>query len=98
MSVLEEMLKIKQSLAQGDRAEAMEAVTKLLYYKIAPRVAPGDSFTLFLDDSVVGDFCKNNNLDRRAMDWLLNAMRNEGLIASTKEPITLTPLGVEKLC
>ena len=98
MSVLEEMLKIRQGFAQADRKDAMEAVMNLLYYHIAPRVAPGDSFMLFVDEGTVGTFCKNSNLDRRAVDWLFDAMREEGLLASTREPITLTPLGVEKLC
>jgi hypothetical protein len=98
MPVLEKILEIKRNLAEHDRKEAMEVLTKLLYYKVAPRVAPGDSFAVFKAEIEVAEFRKNNSIDYRALTWLVEAMRAEGLIAPSLMPVTLTPLGVEKLC
>jgi hypothetical protein len=98
MSVLGKLLDIKRGLVEQDRKEAMEVLTRLLYYKVAPRVAPGDSFVVFKAEEEVVEFCKSNRADYRALLWLIDAMRLEGLLASSPTPITLTPLGVEKLC
>jgi hypothetical protein len=76
----------------------MSVLTETIYYKVAPRVAPGDEFTLFRDEKQVTDFCKNNNLDMRAVSGLFEAMREEGLLTASGTPVVLTPLCVEKLC
>jgi hypothetical protein len=98
MSVLEKMLKIRQTLIEQDRDQVMAFFTELLHYKIASRVTDGDEFAVFRDESQLMEFCKNNNLDQRALSWLLDAMRAERLIAPVKMPVILTPLGVEKFC
>jgi hypothetical protein len=98
MSVLERILEIERDLAEHDRTEAMEVFARLLYYKVAPRVTSGDSFAVFKAEGEVAEFCKNNKIDHRALMWLIEAMRTEGLITPSLMPVTLTPLGVEKLC
>ena len=98
MSVADEMLKIRRELVEEDRHDAMEAIVRLLHYKVAPRVASGDTFTLFADNEAAAKFCEEFHIDRRAFDWLLNAMREEGLLTPGKAQVVLTPLGVEKFC
>jgi hypothetical protein len=98
MNVLEKMQKIRQSLIERDHEHAMSILTEMLHYKVAPRVTGGDEFTLFRDENQITDFCKNNDIDQRALSWLFDAMRTEGLLASSKIPVILTPLCVEKFC
>lgn len=97
MSVLEKLMKIRQNFIDRDRQQAMEILTEMLHYKVAPRVTAGDSFPLFKDESAVAAFCQNNSLDCRALSWLLASMREERLLAPGTTPVTLTPLGVEKI-
>jgi hypothetical protein len=98
MPVTEQILEIKNSLVDQDRKKAMEVLTRFLYYKIAPRISAGDSFAVFEGEGEIIEFCKNNNIDRRALAWLIEAMRAEELVTSSPMPIMLTPFGVEKLC
>jgi hypothetical protein len=98
MPVTEQILEIKNSLVDHDRKKAMEVLTRFLYYKIAPRIAAGDSFAVFAAEGEIIEFCKNNDIDRRALAWLIEAMKAEELITPSPMPIVLTPLGVEKMC
>ena len=47
MSVLDRMLSIREGVIQSDRNLAMEAMTRYLYYQVAPKVVSGDVFLLF---------------------------------------------------
>ena len=87
----------KKSLIEHDRGQAIKALVELVYYKVASRVAPGDSFVLFKDEGQITKFCQENELDNRALTWTLEELRNEGLLEPSKTPVILTPLGVEKL-
>lgn len=58
MPILESLLAIKQSLIEQDRGRAIKALVELVYYKVAPRVAPGDSFILFKDEGQITKFCQ----------------------------------------
>ncbi|MBQ7263579.1 MAG: hypothetical protein IJR14_07640 [Synergistaceae bacterium] len=98
MSVLDEMLDIRERLVNEDRHKAMEALVRLLHYRIAPLVVSGDTFTLFPNEEAAAKFSAENGLDRRAVDWLFEAMRDENLLTLGKASVTLMPLGVEKLC
>lgn len=98
MTVLDEMLQIRDSLMRKDQQHAMQMLTAKLYYEASSYVKAGENFTLFPSKAVVVEFCKNNNVDVRAMEWLLDAMREECLIESREMPIILTPHAVETLC
>jgi hypothetical protein len=98
MTVLETMLNIRRGLIERDKEQALSALTETIYYKVAPRVAPGDEFMLFKDEKQIVDFCKNNSLDFRAVSSIFDEMREERLLAPSGVPVVLTPLCVEKLC
>jgi len=98
MGILNELLSVRADFIEEDRHDAVKKIARRLYYEVAPRVASGDSFALFNTENDVANFCKNNNLDIRAVKWLIEAMRAEGLISAEKMPVILTPLAVEKLC
>lgn len=98
MSVMGEMLCMRQDLINENRAAAMDALVRSLHYRIAHCDEKDDLAVIFADKESAEAFCKNNLLDRRAFDWLLDGMREEGLLTPDKEKITLTLLGVEKLC
>ena len=98
MSILQRMLDIRENFILTDRDDVMQKLTQRLYYEVAPRVKAGDSFMLFGNENDKANFCKNNNLDIRALNWVISEMRNEGLIASSEIPVFLSPLGVEKFC
>ena len=98
MKILNELLAMRRSFEDTDRKEAMNVLMKRIYYEIAPRVTSGDTFTVFCDENEVGEFCRNNNLDIRGLRSVIAMMREDGLIAHGTYPVTLTQLGVEKLC
>ena len=98
MKVLEEMKQIRQGLIDKDRRQAMEILTEKLYYGVAPLVMPGDDFELFEDESAAMKFREENRLDNRAFQWLLDALRDEGLISPETKRVRLTQAGVMKLC
>lgn len=98
MKILNELMSMRQFHENRDRKEAMNELIKRIYYEIAPRVTSGDTFTVFSDENEAGEFCRNNNLDIRGLRSVLAMMREDGLIAHGTYPVTLTQLGVEKLC
>ena len=98
MTVLKKLLEVRADLENTDRDNAMSALMKRLYYEVAPCVESGDIYKIFDYDNTVEDFCRNNNLDIRAMRWLLEAMESEKLLLLNRMSVTLTSLGVEKLC
>ena len=94
MKVTESMLKIRNSFVCSDRQEAMKAMTRFCYYIVATCATT----VIFRLDEEIGDFCTIYKLDRRALEWLIDRMRREGLIDRCEMPVVLTPLGFEKLC
>ncbi len=98
MKILNELMAMRQFHENRDRKEAMNELIKRIYYEVAPRVVSGDTFALFRDENDVSSFCRNNNLDIRGLRSVIAMMREDGLIAHGTYPVTLTQLGVEKLC
>ena len=98
MSVLEEMLVIRDKLEVKDRQDAMNVMVWLLRYEVAFRLCGQDTFLLFRNENDLSSFCTNNNVKIPAMKWLIGKMRSEGLIAPEQLLVIITPLGVEKLC
>ena len=98
MKILNELMTLRHSFEDEDKKEAMTTLMKRIYYEIAPRVASGDTFTLFRDENEMSDFCRNNNLDMRGLSLVLAMMREDGLIGQGSFPVVLSQLGVEKLC
>ena len=98
MNILEKMLKVRSELIDADRDKAVRALMSKLYYEVASIVTSGDSFTLFNYENEINDFCKSQNIDIRAMNWLIETMCDENLLTRGKSQIILTPLGVQKLC
>ena len=96
--ILEQMLNFREDLIKIDRNDVIKKLVWRFYYEVAPRVQSGDSFVLFRVENDLSNFCHNNNLDIRALKWVLNLMREEGLVANEMMPVILTPLGIEKLC
>ncbi len=98
MKILNELIKMRRTFEDTDRKEAMNILMRRIYYEIAPRVISGDTFTVFRDENELCDFCHNNNLDIRGLRSVLAMMREDSLIVQDVYPVTLTQLGVEKLC
>lgn len=98
MTVLKKLLEVRADLENTDRDSAMKALMKRLYYEVAPCVESGDTYKIFDYEYTVEDFCRNNNLDIRAMKWLFEAMESEKLLSINRTSVTLTSLGIEKLC
>ena len=98
MGILQQMLDIRRDCFWEDCKEAMQKLVHKLHYEVAPRVKTGDSFMLFASENDKAEFCKDNGLDIRALNWLIREMRSEGLITSGEMPVFLSPLGVEKFC
>ena len=98
MKILNELMAMRRSFEDTDRKETMNILMRRIYYEIAPRVTSGDTFTVFRDENELCDFCHNNNLDIRGLRSVIAMMREDGLIAQGAYPVTLTQLGVEKLC
>ena len=98
MAILQKMIEIRRDFFWEDCEDVMQKLVRKLYYEIAPRVTAGDSFMLFLRERDKAEFCKENGLDIRALNWVINEMRSEGLITSGEMPVFLSPLGVEKFC
>jgi len=98
MTILEKMLKVRSDLIENDREKAMKALISKLHYEVASLVSSGDTFTLFNNELDITSFCQEQNIDIRAMKWLIEAMSNEGLLMLGKMSVLLTPLGVQKLC
>ena len=96
--ILKHMLNIREDLIEADCSKVIETLMWELYYEVAPRVQSGDTFVLFRTENDLSNFCHNNNLDIRALKWVINSMREEGLVASETIPIILTSFGIEKLC
>lgn len=74
MIVLDKLLKIKQSFADADRETAMNALMKKAYYDFTRDIKIGVEPTLFCNEYVLNKFCEDNQLDIRAVNWLLKAM------------------------
>ena len=98
MSILDEMLAIRDKLEAKDRQDAMNVMVWLLRYGVAFRLNGKDSFELFRDEADINTCCGNKGVKVPAMKGLIESMRAEGLIAPEPMPVTITPLGVEKLC
>ena len=98
MSVLDEMLAICSKLESKDRQEAMNVMVWMLHYEVPFRIGKDDTFVLFRNENDITSFCTTNELKIPVMRQLIEDMRAEGLIASEEYPVTVTPLGVEKLC
>lgn len=98
MSILEKMLNMRTGFMTRDREEVMQKLMWRLYYEVAPRVKSGDTFTLFSSENDMSSFCKNNSLDIRALEWVIDEMRKEELIVRGTMPVILSQLGVEKFC
>ena len=98
MSVLDEMLSLRQKFEDKDRQGVMNVMTFLLHYEVSFRLGSEKIFTLFRNENDLSSFCTNNNVKVPAMRQVIDEMRAEGLIASENMPVILTELGVEKLC
>ena len=98
MSILNEMINFREELVRNDRLHAMKIMTRKIYYKVTSYAEPGERFKLFDCKNAVNEFCDNNQVDIRAMEWLLDSMRKEDLIGNKEMPIILTPHAIEKLC
>ena len=98
MNILEKMLKVRAELIDCDRDKAVKALMSKLYYEVASVVTSGDSYTIFNHEYDLRNFCESQNIDIRAINWLIESMVNESLIMKGKSQIILTPLGVQKLC
>ena len=98
MSILDEMLAIRDKLEAKDRQDAMNVMVWLLRYEVAFRLNGKASFELFRTENDISAFCRNNDVKVPAMKGLIESMRAECLIATEPMPVTITPLGVEKLC
>lgn len=98
MIVLDEMLSVRAKFASKDRQEAMNVMVWMLYYEVPFRIGKDDTFVLFRNGNDLSSFCVNNEVKIPVMRQLIEDMRVEGLIASEEYPVTVTPLGVEKLC
>ena len=98
MSVLDEMLSIRAKFENKNRQDAMNVMVFLLHYEVLFRLEGQDTFVLFRNENDLTSFCVNNEVKIAAIRDLLAEMRTEGLIAPELMPVTLTPLGVEKLC
>ena len=98
MTVLEKMLKVRSELINSDRDKAIKALMSKLYYEVASVVTSGDCYTLFNYEYDLRSFCEAQNIDIRAMNWLIESMCDEGLLTKGKSQVVLTPLGVQKLC
>lgn len=98
MSLIDELKSIKKSFINKDRNRAKEALMEKLYYEIAPCVEFGDTAELFKDDSAIEKFCREKEIDKRAFKWLLDELRNEGLLSPDSIRTSLTEMGVAKLC
>ena len=98
MSILEKLIEVRSEFIENDRIQAMKALIKKLYYDVAPIVVSGDTLTIFNNDCDIDCFCRENKIDIRAMNWLIESMCNENLLMRGKMSVILTSLGVEKLC
>lgn len=98
MSILDEMVAVRDKFESKDRQDVLNVMVGMLHYEVPFRIGNDDTFVLFRNENDITSFCTNNNLKISAMKWLLEAMRAEGLIASEPLPVIITPLGVEKLC
>ena len=98
MKILDELLAMRKYLEERDYKEAMTALMRRIHYDVAPRVTSGDTFTLFSSELEMNAFCQKQGVYMCGLKHLLDMMREEGLIMQDTLPITLTQLGVEKLC
>ena len=102
MSITERLVAIKEQLVEADREAArdaaMTALVKLVHYRIAPRVAEHESYPIFNDAEEMETFRALEQLDEKALAWVLTEMRNENLIDEARYPVALTLSGIEALC
>jgi hypothetical protein len=98
MTVTERMIAAKDKLIDAERDKALIALTEMIHNRIAPRVAEGDSYPIFNDESQIEAFCSQSQVEEKALLWVLEKMREERLLSASKMPAVLTPLGVSKLC
>ena len=102
MSVTERLISIKQQLVEADREAAREAamlaLVKYVHYKIAPRVEQHESYPVFNDAEEMKAFQASEQLDGKALDWVVGEMRKEDLIEEARFPVTLTMSGIGALC
>ena len=98
LSVLEEMLAICGKTEAKDRQDAMNVMVSLLWYEVSFRLDGQNTFVLFRNGNDLSSFCVDNEVKIPVMKQLIEDMRSEGLIAPEEYPVTLTQLGVEKLC
>ena len=90
MPVLDKLLEIRQSFMDTDDEAVMTVLMKRIYYGIEPAI--------FCNKHVMDKFCKDNNLDARALKRVLHSMECEGLVDKQDELIILTEFGEAKLC
>ena len=98
MKITEELKSIKREFENSDRRKAMQEFMRKIYYEIAPAVAFGDRANVFKDEKAVAVFCEEKGIDMRAFRWLLGELSNEGLILPYPHEVSLSELGVGKLC
>ena len=101
MRILDELIGMREHFEVKDYKEALAALMQHVHYKVAPRVTSGSTFTLFRNETDMVEFCNNvqpYQPDIRGLRRVLDKMRKEGLIMQDAFPVTLTQLGVEKLC
>ena len=91
MRIVEELKNIRKEFENSDRRRAMEEFMRKLYYEIAPTVVPGDTADIFEDEKEIAIFCKEKEIDSRAFQWLLEALRDEGLIHPYPHEVSLSP-------
>ena len=90
MPILDKLLAIRQSFMDADDEAVMTALMKRIYYGTGP--------TVFCNKHAADKFCKDNNLDARALKRVLHNMQCEGLVDKQDELIILTEFGEAKLC
>ncbi|GHV49879.1 hypothetical protein FACS1894216_01060 [Synergistales bacterium] len=98
MTITERMTEVKNRLIESERDKALSALTEMIHSRITPRVAEGDSYPIFNDESQIEVFCSQSQVEEKALLWVLDKMREEKLLTASKIPVVLTPLGISKLC
>ena len=97
MTVTERMLAVKNKLIETDRDTAIEVLTEYIYHVVRSRVAQANKYVLFESDSYVEGFRSQAHLDGFALAWLLDKMKEEGLLDISDRVLSLTALGIKNL-
>jgi hypothetical protein len=98
------MLEMKKRMADGDRDAAMRTLMSYIHYRIAPDVPPRSPgtetrpVTLFENGTELEAFRQDNQLDDRALRWLLDDMKRANSIETENGKIWLTRNGVNEYC